>query len=331
MIKINNYDECIISDRNGTYGGAAGSKEGIIIDNEYWMIKYPQRTNSMNNVAISYTTAPLSEFVGSHIYEILGYDTHETELGIRNNKLVVACKDFCSNGAMLREIRTIKNVYNKDIEEELAVSLHPTGDSHSIDIDELKIHLTYNPILKNVPGIKERFWECSIVDILINNNDRNNGNWGLLYKDGINKLAPVYDNGASFSNKMSVSEMEKCCKDESIIKQKAMSVRTTYSKEGKVLFAKKFLSLDNTEIKKAVLKLTPIIHRKLPDIKDFIYEIPSKVGDFDIMPKAQKEYYMKCLDANYEYLIEPRYREIINEKHITSQKNHKQPEIEEEL
>ena len=48
----------------------------------------------MRNVGILYTTAPLSEYIGSHIYEILGYDVHCTILGYRNHKLVVGCKDF---------------------------------------------------------------------------------------------------------------------------------------------------------------------------------------------------------------------------------------------
>jgi len=37
---------------------------------------------------------PLSEFLGSHIYAILGYPVHETLLGYRKGKIVVACKDF---------------------------------------------------------------------------------------------------------------------------------------------------------------------------------------------------------------------------------------------
>ena len=38
---------------------------------------------------------PLSEYLGSHIYSILGYPAHETILGVRDGLLVVACKDFC--------------------------------------------------------------------------------------------------------------------------------------------------------------------------------------------------------------------------------------------
>jgi len=51
------------------------------------------------NPQISYTTSPLSEYLGSKIYEALGIPVHETVLGIRKNKVVVACRDFTKNEA----------------------------------------------------------------------------------------------------------------------------------------------------------------------------------------------------------------------------------------
>ena len=42
-----------------------------------------------------------------------------------------------------------------------------------------------------------------VVDALIDNHDRNNGNWGIILNKENNtfKISPVYDNGASFYNK----------------------------------------------------------------------------------------------------------------------------------
>ena len=36
-------------------------------------------------------------------------------------------------------------------------------------------------------------------DGFINNNDCNNGNWGILRSESGDVLSPIYDNGASFS------------------------------------------------------------------------------------------------------------------------------------
>lgn len=56
-----------LSNRDGTYGGNAGDKDGILINNEYWILKYPKSTKSMNidQENIKYTTSPLSEYIGS--------------------------------------------------------------------------------------------------------------------------------------------------------------------------------------------------------------------------------------------------------------------------
>lgn len=55
-----------------------------------------------------YSASSLSEYLGSEIYRILGYDVHQTILGVRNNKLIVACKDFAVDGFLL-EIRLISS------------------------------------------------------------------------------------------------------------------------------------------------------------------------------------------------------------------------------
>ena len=36
----------------------------------------------MDVEGISYSTTPLSEYLGSHIYESIGLETHDTKLGI---------------------------------------------------------------------------------------------------------------------------------------------------------------------------------------------------------------------------------------------------------
>ena len=96
------------------------------------MVKYPKSTKLMNVDGMSYTTSPLSEYIGSQIYKILGYDVHETIQGQRNNKIVVACKDFCKSAGDLREIRTLKNIYNEQLEQLLEIEHEETGSSHVV-------------------------------------------------------------------------------------------------------------------------------------------------------------------------------------------------------
>ena len=46
-----------LSNRDGIYGGNGGTKDGVLIDGEYWFIKYPKTTRGMSEKAqqISYT------------------------------------------------------------------------------------------------------------------------------------------------------------------------------------------------------------------------------------------------------------------------------------
>lgn len=47
-----------------------------------------------------------------------------------------------------------------------------------------------------------------VIDALIGNSDRNNGNWGFLAQDGELKLCPVYDCGGCLNSKRSDKQMQ---------------------------------------------------------------------------------------------------------------------------
>lgn len=302
---IYDLNNCPINERNGIYGGKAGDKEGITINDEYWIVKYPKNTLGMRGEVDSYTTAPLSEYIGSNIYKILGVDVHETILGIRNNKLVVACKDFCKREGSLREIRTLKNVFNKELSEIIESEFNSTSDSHLVDIDTLMLHFRLNPVLNKVEGITERFWTQFIVDILINNNDRNNGNWGVLYENGEYKLAPIFDNGASFANKKPDESLRKLLDSPDKLKQSILTSRTIYSHKRKELFVRDIQGLDYPEFKKVATKLVPIIEERLPDINSFILNIPDKYEGFYVCSDIRKEYYIKTMQLKLEWFLKP--------------------------
>ena len=86
-MEIFDFSNAEYSNRNGSYGGAAGDKDGILINGEPWIAKYPKSNEGMakSDKLSKFSQTPLSEFIGSHIYEILGYPVHKTLLGIRKN------------------------------------------------------------------------------------------------------------------------------------------------------------------------------------------------------------------------------------------------------
>ena len=46
------------------------------------------------------------------------------------------------------------------------------------NINEIIFQLDHNDVLSKIDNTKKRFFEVLVIDMLINNNDRNEDNWG---------------------------------------------------------------------------------------------------------------------------------------------------------
>lgn len=312
--KINNLNQYPISERNGSYGGNAGSKDGLLIDNEFWMIKYPKSTKGMRPPVLSYMTSPLSEYIGSNIYELLGYDVHETYLGFRNGKIVVACKDFQEKLGDLRELRTLKNVYNEKLEEQLDDSLHSTGTDRIINLDEILIHLKYNPMLSSVSGLMDRFWDCIIIDGFINNNDRNNGNWGLLFKDGALQIAPIFDNGAAFSNKLPDEKLSNIISNEHSMLKSSLDIKTVFGRGDHQFTFSELIEegMKYPEFISALKRNVPLICNRFQVIAEFINVIPEEFNGLTVCTPVRKDFYLQGMRLRLERILVPALEKIVS-------------------
>lgn len=187
------------------YGGNAGRKISVLLDGAPWMLKFPESTKGFKGKHLaSYTTSPLSEYIGSHLYEALGIPVHETRLGIYEGKVVVGCKDFAVDDRLF-DFASIKNSVSEDSLESGSNSSSGKGE---LLHDALKVIETAPAFEKLRDDALERFWDMFVVDSVILNNDRNNGNWGVLVKRYSIELAPVFDNGNAFFNKKNNSILE---------------------------------------------------------------------------------------------------------------------------
>ncbi|MCL2673841.1 MAG: HipA domain-containing protein [Defluviitaleaceae bacterium] len=318
MLKLIDFDEMPIV-RGLYYGGNAGAKDAILFDNAGWMVKFPKSTRELKNPQISYTTSPISEYLGSKVYEAFEIPVHETVLGTRRNKVVVACRDFTRilgypmKGAenvlwlerMLVPFHDLKNSFmSSDIDAY-------SGAGSETLLDEVLATISGQDDLKAIPGVTERFWDMFVIDAFIGNNDRNNGNWGILIdpKTGEMSLAPVYDNGSAFFNKRSLDQMQKRLLDETAMQEDAYKTAAC---------AYKYVGLDNeghrinpfnfmrnggnadceAAIKRFVDKL------KMERIAEIIQDIPEEIGTLAVMPNVQKEFYIKLLEIRAQYIID---------------------------
>lgn len=174
--------------RKKAYAGANGGKIAILYEGEQYMLKFPPHPK--RNKEMSYINSCISEYLGSHIFEIVGIPVQETILGTytvnSKEKIVVACKDFTTYDTVIQDFASLKNTLidsgHSGYGTELSEILEAIEEQSSVNSSELKI----------------RFWDMFIVDALIGNWDRHNGNWGFLYNSRTDEIsiAPVYDCGS---------------------------------------------------------------------------------------------------------------------------------------
>ena len=298
MIKIENFNN--LKSSGIAYGGHGGSKSGVLFDNERWFLKYPKTTKSMDVKNLSYTTTPLSEYLGSNIYKIIGIDVHETKLGIKDNKLVVACKDFLDSSEIILSYNEIKNEYSLETENELEKI--STNYSQSEDLQELFILMSTNIYFRKIEDLRKRFYDMFVVDALIGNNDRNERNWGLVLnkENSVLRLAPVYDNGTAFCNKSDNSKLQSFLDNENKFKQLAYdSSISVFSLNDKKINPLKYIdSMQNEELNQAILRIVPKIDLK--KIKDFFDTIPYEYNNIQVFSKEQRLVYYNLLVYRYE-------------------------------
>ena len=309
MIKMIDFTNCELSSRNLEYGGRAGEKKGIIYNNDHWFLKFPKNTLGMNKVkGLSYVTSPLSEFIGSNIYHILGYDVHETVLGIcfdgKRNKVVCACKDFIKDDK--NELLIPYTALRNDTNPELMSRRDDESSLSASNINEIIFQLGHNSVLKNINNAKERFWDVVLIDMLINNNDRNEDNWGVIKdkKNNTYRLSPIYDCGNCFYGKTSEERIRELLSDEEKLLSSALNGITAYEDENeKRIRNVDIIKIDNDDLRASISKIKQLVELKKNEIIGLINSIPSDFNGVEVMSKLRKEYYIKTFILRFDSLL----------------------------
>lgn len=307
MIDIIDFSNAPLSQRDLQYAGRAGEKRGIIYNNGFWFLKFPKNTIGMDNTkTLSYVTSPLSEYIGSHIFQILGYDVHETLLGVcfdgKRNKVVCACKDFINDdkNELLIPYTALRNDTNEQI-----MRRNDDNFVSASNLNEILFQLDNNTILKNIKNAKERFWDTVVIDILINNNDRNEDNWGVIKhkKENQYALAPIFDNGNCFYSKTDETRIKEILNDSAKLYSSATNGITAYEDNNeKRILAKDIIKLQNNDLICSIRKVLTKVNEHINDIEKLFNDIPNKLGDIDIISNERKEYYLKTLKIRMEIL-----------------------------
>ena len=205
-------------------------------------------------------------------------------------KIVCACEDFTSDNYTLYEF------------ENLALSTNPdkkigTEISDIIEVIELSKELI------NSEDVKQKFWDMFIIDSIIGNTDRHNGNWGFLLnkKTMETVFAPIYDCGSCLNPMLEDEQIEKL--NETELKNLAINCYSCLKENGKKINYITYISqMKNEECNKA-------IHRVFKNIK--LEEIENFIKNIECMTDTRKEFYTKIIKIRY-HIIKNVYNKLSN-------------------
>lgn len=264
-------------------------KKTLIYNNKRYLVKFPDPIRKKNK-NISYINNAFSEYIGSNIFRLSKFETQNTILGTykynEKEKIVCACEDFTDANHILYEFENLALSANPDKKIETEIS-----DIMDV-IDEIR-NMTGISIILN-DNIKEKFWDMFVIDSLIGNTDRHNGNWGLLVNARSDKaqFAPIYDCGSCLNPMLEDSELEKI--NETEIKNLAINCYSCLKESGKKINYMAYIeNLQNVECNCAIKRVFKNIN--IEEINKFIDEIPC-------ITDTRKNFYKKIINYRYEIL-----------------------------
>ena len=278
------------------YNGANGSKIAVEFDGSIYMLKFPPSAADKPTV-LSYTNGCISEHIASSIFNLLGIPAQETMLGHftvkGKEKLVCACKDFATGGKRLFDFCSIKNTV-------LDSDSNGSGTEIADIMDAIEKQRYIDPTT-----LSEHFWNVFIIDALLGNFDRHNGNWGFLYdeeKDSA-EIAPVFDCGSCLLPQADEKVMHSVLANEAELNARVFQFPTSAIKQnGRKLNYFDFISgVKNSDCNNALLRVFP--RADLAAINSFIDQV-------ETISDLQKEFYKTYIQARYNLILRPAFNMI---------------------
>lgn len=270
------------------YNGANGKKIAVLYQGETWILKFPPNVQSRPNDQ-SYSNSCISEHLGSTIFRLLGIPAQETLLGTHVNgrtKVVCACKDFTRPGIRLFDFCSIKNTV---IDSETG----GTGTELEDVLTTIEQQTFIDPMV-----VIERFWQMFVIDALLGNFDRHNGNWGFLVDEstGQSSLAPVFDCGSCLLPQADDSIMQKCLADEREMNARIFTFPASILKihDRKINYHDFIRGNHPQDLDKALEQLLPRI--QLLDFERLVTDIP-------YITELQQHFYIEYLNRRREVLF----------------------------
>lgn len=281
--------------RKKAYGGANGNKLSVVYNGELYMLKLPM--HALRNPSLSYTNSCTSEYLGCHIFNMLGVKAQDTLLGTYKYhdkiRTVVACKDFTSPGVVILDFASIKNQIidsaSNGYGTELSDVLETIEQQTAVDSKELK----------------EQFWNMFVIDAFIGNWDRHNGNWGFLYNQETDQMeiAPIFDCGSSLFPQIDDDLIKKVLSSKAEMNARVYDVPTSaiFINGKRANYHKVITSLEYKDCNEAIKRIVPRINfGKIDDLIEGIEELS----------RLQKDFLKKILKLRKEIILDTAFEKL---------------------
>ena len=289
---------------NKSYAGANGSKIAVIYEDALYMLKFPGAARL--NQDLSYANGCISEYLGSHVFALAGIPAQETLLGTYclngKEKIVVACRDFTGNGLVLQDFTSMKNTV-------LDSDSNGTGTELQDILDAIEQQTMIDPAV-----LSQFFWDMFIVDALIGNWDRHNGNWGFLYNPVTDEvqIAPVFDCGSCLFPQADETIMRSVLEDSAerelrIFERPLSAIRQNGQKINYFAFIS---SLKHPDCNAALKRIAPRIRTS---------ELRALVDQTPFLTDLQREFYFTMLSERKERILDFSLQKLQKREHKRSQ------------
>lgn len=275
-------------DSNRFYDGSE-RKKGILVDGHPYIIKF--RKNSKDGLRFNH----ISEYVGSHLFQLAGILCHETYLGTYCGEEVVVIKDFLEQ----KETFVPFNGVGES-------SIEQNADVFQYSYEDIIEMLHANIKITSIVETEDLFWNMFVMDAWLGNFDRHGGNWGFIKKNNEYRSAPVFDNGSCLFPALNTDALLKNVlfnQDEIDMRVYKFPTSQIKLRGKKSSYYEVISSCEFEALNCAIIRLVPVIEQM--NWRQVIEEI-------DMISDVRKEFYVTILEARLHKILVDAYRRVCN-------------------
>ncbi|MCH5338510.1 MAG: HipA domain-containing protein [Acetatifactor sp.] len=285
-----NFNQEILEELPNEFGGS-DKKQTVVLagSSKKYLLKLPDPTREKGKKEkLSYINNVFSEYIGCMISKSVGLPVQEVILGeytFENSAKTVpacACGDIRNSNEILYEID----------KQELRNSLEET-DSRYITFESVnRIFSFLEKYGLDKKELEKFYFDMFVLDALIGNTDRHNGNWGFLMAPNSSaRIAPVYDCGSSLFP-IASDDMLK----DANIRNIALGTYSAIRDENmqRINYHEIFTEAENSQVNKALKRMLPRIN---------MAEIYGIIDGTPYLSEVRKDFYKEFVRTNYEQTL----------------------------